>query len=185
MKCVENRQKLITENIGLAYWAAHKYKNCSIEFEDLKSIALLGLVKAAGKYEPLEGARFSTFALKVIFNEIFYEMRKRKRRPETVSLDAEIVYSNTGNSVPLLELLSYEEKEFERVEASVVAPLLFRCGLKEKERKAIYLTVCQEMKQCEVGERLKVTQSQVSRYVKSGFRKMRLCLEEGEEKLCR
>ena len=181
-----NRQKLVTENIGLAYWAAHKYKNCSIEFEDLKSIALLGLVKAAGKYEPLEGASFSTFALKVILTEIFYEMRKCKRRPETVSLDAEIVSSNTGDGVPLLELLPCEEKGFERAEAAAVVPLLFQCGdLKEKERKAIYLTVCQEMKQCEVGERLKVAQSHVSRYVKSGLRKMRLCLEEGEEKLCR
>lgn len=185
MNRVDNRQELITENIGLAYWAAHKYKNRSIEFEDLKSIALLGLVKAAGKYEPSKGAGFSTFALKVISTEIFYEMRKCKRRPETVSLDAEIVYSNTGEGVPLLELLPCEEKGFERAEAAAVAPLLFRCGLKEKERKAIYLTVCQEMKQCEAGERLRMAQSHVSRCVKSGLRKMRLCLEEGEEKLCR
>ena len=180
------KKALVLENLRLAYWTASKYKNCGIELEELQGVALVGLVEAADKYIPTKSS-FSTFAVRVISNEIMERWRRERKHLGTVSLDGEVITSQDGDKVSLLELLPSQERGFERIEASHIVLPLFQCRkLREIERKAVYLTICKEMKQQEAGEHLNVAQSYVSRCVKSGLRKMRDCYpEEREEKLCR
>ena len=43
----KEKEQLITENIKLAYYVAKRFLNSGSEYEDLVSVASLGLVKAA------------------------------------------------------------------------------------------------------------------------------------------
>lgn len=174
------KKALVIDNIRLAYWTAQKYKSCGIELEELQGIALMGLVKAAEKYNP-SGAAFSTFAVRIMENDIVMEIRRR-RKCRTISLESEVTISGKGDTAPLEETLPCSEKGYDRVEAALLFPALMDSkNLKEKEKIAIWLVVCQEMKQCEAADVMQVSQSIVSRYVKSGIKKMRVYLE-GEKK---
>ena len=46
----KEKEQLITENIRLAYYVAKRFLNSGIEYDDLVSVASLGLVKAAKKF---------------------------------------------------------------------------------------------------------------------------------------
>ena len=77
------KKSLVLENLRLAYWTASKYKNCGIELEELQGVALMGLVEAADKYIPAKSS-FSTFAVRVISNEIMERLRRERKYLGTV-----------------------------------------------------------------------------------------------------
>ena len=53
---------LIESNLKLVMCEAHKYTRYGIEYEDLVQQGNIGLIKAAEKFNPNKGARFSTYA---------------------------------------------------------------------------------------------------------------------------
>ena len=73
------QQKLVEDNINLAYFVAHRFKNTNLEFDDVKATACLGLVKAAIAFQPDRGLVFNTLAVKVITNEILIQLRREKK----------------------------------------------------------------------------------------------------------
>ncbi len=100
MDMPESVEKLLEDNLKLANFVAKSYLDCGIEEEDIKSIAKLGLLKAAYRYEPEKGYAFSTFAVRVMQNTIMHELRKsraviRKADRQAVSLDAPLPF-DTG-----------------------------------------------------------------------------------------
>ena len=74
-----SRNELVEKNIKLAYFVAARFQNCGIEYEDLVSICFLGLIKAADTYNP-ERSKFSSYAYRVMENEVLQEIRRVKRR---------------------------------------------------------------------------------------------------------
>ncbi|MBS6195444.1 MAG: hypothetical protein KH828_07685 [Clostridiales bacterium] len=71
------REELITENIGLAYYMANRFRSTHIEYEELVSLAFLGLVEAANANNPEKDTKFATFAAIVMRNEIMQFAKKR------------------------------------------------------------------------------------------------------------
>ncbi|MEY8428449.1 AAA family ATPase [Lachnospiraceae bacterium 46-15] len=59
------RDRLIEENIRLAYWTAERFRGCGMEHDDIAGCCLLGLVEAARDYMPEKG-KFTTFAVRVM-----------------------------------------------------------------------------------------------------------------------
>lgn len=89
---------LITKNEKLAYYIANKYKakvKSCIEFDDLKSICLLGLVKAGNTFDLSRNVEFSTYACKIMINEILIELKKSyiKKCKNIVNLE-DICFNN-------------------------------------------------------------------------------------------
>ena len=81
---------LIINNQKLAYEIVHRYREkvkAFIEYEDLKSIALLGLVKAANTFDSSKGNTFSTYAFRVIENQILMQIRKDTKLNKICSLE--------------------------------------------------------------------------------------------------
>lgn len=64
------RNALVEEHIGLASHLARRYASRGVPLDDLRQIALLGLVKAVERFDPQRGVAFSTFAGRTIEGEI-------------------------------------------------------------------------------------------------------------------
>ncbi len=61
---------IITDNLGLVYACANRFKGKGIEYDDLFQAGRLGLTKAANKFDTERGVKFSTYAVPVILGEI-------------------------------------------------------------------------------------------------------------------
>ena len=66
----DEREKFISENLGLVHSLANKFRNRGIEYDDLYSAGCLGLVKAVDGFDCELGFKFSTYAVPVILGEI-------------------------------------------------------------------------------------------------------------------
>lgn len=64
------REITVSENLGLVHVCAGRFKGRGIEYDDLYQAGCIGLIKAADKFDPQLGYRFSTYAVPVIIGEI-------------------------------------------------------------------------------------------------------------------
>ena len=74
------RGALVTDNIKLVHHICHKYFSRAyasklFEYEDLAGVGTVGLVKAARRFEPERGYKFSTYAATAILNELRHFVR--------------------------------------------------------------------------------------------------------------
>ena len=71
-KLTAAQQEVVAENRGLVYQMLYKrgYQKWSPCFEELESLCMEALMRAARKFDPSRGVRFSTFACRAILNEI-------------------------------------------------------------------------------------------------------------------
>ena len=100
----EQRNKLVTENMGLVVSTARKYQGRGLELDDLVSEGTIGMIKAAEKYDPEKGG-FAAFVLP--------EIKK--------SIEAAIEQQAGLYRVPRKEMTPVENKR--RTPLSVDAPL--------------------------------------------------------------
>ena len=110
------QEKLITDNIKLVYFVYNKSfsaKDDGREKEELIAEGMLGLTKAAVKYDVTRGvATFATFACKCIWQQMCKYLRDNKARLTTniVSIDAE-VKSVEGGTLTIQDLVAGQEEE--------------------------------------------------------------------------
>lgn len=170
-------ERLAADNMDQAYAIAYEYRNCGMDMEELKSAALFGLANAVIMYDPSRNDRFSRFACVVIENAVRKDLRKLKRHFGQISLDAERYTAENGKyAVTLLDLLSYEDSELQRVDNSELISSLLS-GLTKKQAQAVQLVVCDGLTQEEAAEKINTYQSNVSRHIKSGLAKIRKKME--------
>ena len=75
----------------LAYFAANKYYlKFGLEQEEAISIAFLGLVKAAIIFDEAKKVKFSTLAMKCMYNTFLKDLRKRSKQVDTISFDSPV-----------------------------------------------------------------------------------------------
>lgn len=70
MENLSEADRLVSENTGLVHACARKFTGRGVEYDDLYSCGCIGLVKAAKRFEPERGFKFSTYAVPVILGEI-------------------------------------------------------------------------------------------------------------------
>lgn len=158
----------------MAYEVCKRFYNCGIEREELKAIALLGLTKAAVNFDEMRGGQFATFASVVIRNELLMELRKRKKSPYITSLDEEVqgFECEPMENITLLDMLPWEEKGYEIIENRDFMPVILM-SMTKRERECIALTILEERTQEEASRILGLSQSYVSKSIKSGLSKAR------------
>ena len=165
----EKEIKLVEENIPLAL---HIAKRCTErtgnEIYDTVSDAEYGLVKAARGFDPDRG-RFSTYAGRIMENEIRMELRKHSRRSREMHLEDPI---EGTEGLKLKEMLADPRDCFELSEA--VCELAERSGtLTERERTAVMIRIEHpEKSQAECGRMMGISQSLFSRRLIDARRKM-------------
>lgn len=92
----DNRDKTIEEYIPLVKYIASRIiigKSKYVEYEDLVSYGIIGLIDAMNKFDISKGAKFSTYASIRIKGAILDELRKNSPLPKT-ALDKLSLYNN-------------------------------------------------------------------------------------------
>lgn len=180
---IKNGDQFLTEDLYMAnekllHYIINKYRNSNgYDHEEMFGEANIGFVKAIYTYDPDTGHAFSTYLAKVVHNQCLMFLRKVKRSRvyDSVSLDMEIV-GKDGSRTLLVDLLwdgrdearmiddwdfikSVEEKAIRGAEHRKIAEIIELQG--------------QGLGQTEIGVRLGLSQSYVSRLLNGYYRKVR------------
>lgn len=59
---IDARNELVERNLALVHYFARRYHNSGAAYEDIVSSGTLGLIRAADKFDPSKGVRFSSYA---------------------------------------------------------------------------------------------------------------------------
>lgn len=81
------REALITEHVGLVHYIVGRVSvrlPDSVERDDLESAGLIGLVKAADRFDPDRGVKFATYASSLIRGEVMEALRAKDWAPRSV-----------------------------------------------------------------------------------------------------
>jgi len=109
------REQLVRRYLPLARYAANHYARRSEPFDDLVQVASLGLLKAIDRFDPHNGATFSSYALPTMLGELRRHFRDRGwavRPPRTLQEHALLIerataeLTNTLGRSPTVEQLA-------------------------------------------------------------------------------
>ena len=174
---------IINKHIGL------EVNNSEFMFDELLSISYLAFIKAFNKYDINKGIKFSTFLYRIVTNEILQSYRysedgviKYGQRGIEISFNTPVKKDKDGNEITILETLSEENNSYDDLYGnpedyyikSNDKKKLFEIinnELNDKEKKVIELRL-QEKTQYEIADILGLSQSYISRYLKSIMKKI-------------
>ena len=183
---------LATEKI--VYDIIHKHIGLEVNesefmFDELLSISYVAFIKAFNKYDINKGIKFSTFLYRIVTNEILQSYKYSKdgvikygQRGIEISFNAPAKKDKNGKEMTILETLSEENNSYDDlygnpedyyIKSNDKKKLIeiINTKLNDKEKRAISLRL-QNKSQYEMADILGVSQSYVSRYLKSIMKKI-------------
>lgn len=174
------KEILIERNLRLVAHIAKKYQNVEEDMEDLISIGTIGLIKAVDTFDAGKG-RLATYACRCIDNELLMMLRTRKKISREVSLYEPIGTDKEGNEINLLDVIEGQQMDvidrmslYENLKRMFI--LLDTC-LTEREREILFLrygiSTGKEITQSEIGKKLGISRSYVSRIEKKALLKLK------------
>jgi RNA polymerase sigma-32 factor len=89
-------QTLIDANIRMAYKVARKHIRRGVEFDDLVSEAVIGIIKAASRYDATRGASFTTFARQWMISQCQEHVRSNCGTVRVTSRVGNLLHSKVG-----------------------------------------------------------------------------------------
>ncbi len=182
----EARQILIERNLRLVAHIVKKYQNVGEDVEDLISIGTIGLIKAISSYDEEKGSRLATYAARCIDNELLMMLRMRKKTAKDVSIYEPIGTDKEGNEISLLDVTFFQQEDFaqelqKREDIQKIRELV-ETVLPPREKEIITLRYGfsgeEELTQREIGERLGISRSYVSRIEKKALAMLKTAFEK-------
>lgn len=178
------KEILIEHNLRLVAHIAKKYQNVDEEMEDMISIGTIGLIKAIDSFDAGKG-KLSTYASRCIDNELLMFLRAKKKTSREVSLYEPIGTDREGNEISLLDIIEQDQIDvIDRMEAEDKLSRLsglIHDKLNDREREIITLryglTSEYEVTQREIGRKMGISRSYVSRIEKRALEKLREAYE--------
>lgn len=160
MQALTNKQRdFAEEHHTLIYSFLHEFR---LPCEEWYGVAAIGYCKAVSRYEPEREWAFSTFAYRIMLNDIRQEMRKaraHKRRAVLLSLQGELYEGFT-----LEDTLGYEQRFLD--DEPETAAKEFICSMNPEQRFIITL-LADGAAQGEIARRMGVTRGCVTKQVKA------------------
>ena len=159
------QEKLVIENQNLVHHVCRKYFSNQFfyhEYEDIAGVGMIGLVQAAKRFRPELGFQFSTFACRVIENEIRKYLRDTnaggviasgERKQEVACYSFQNIL---GDDMTYEDMLDTEQ-DFTAVEVDE-----FVSSLEGLEKEVCLLTLA-GYKQWQIAKMLGISQGHVSR----------------------
>lgn len=160
------KEQVVLNNTGMVGLIL-KSLNLNPLDEDLFQTGLIGVVKAVNTIN--KGVKFSTYATPIIRNEILMTFRKKRIIP-AFSLDEPYDLGN-GESVDFSEMIADNRRFEEEVIADTQMKQILS-NLSDREKKIISLSMDGKT-QREIADICGISQSYVSRIIKSIYKKWR------------
>lgn len=182
----EARQILIERNLRLVAHIVKKYQSVGEDVEDLISIGTIGLIKAIASYDDRKGSRLATYAARCIDNELLMMLRMRKKTARDVSIYEPIGTDKEGNEISLLDVTLFQQDDFaqeiqKREDIQKIRELV-ETVLPPREKEIIALRYGfsgeEELTQREIGERLGISRSYVSRIEKKALAMLKAAFDK-------
>ncbi len=175
------REILIERNLRLVAHIAKKYQSTEDELDDLISIGTVGLIKAINSYDDAKGSRIGTYAARCIDNELLMMLRGKKKVSKEVSIYEPIGVDREGNEINLLDVIESEQidvvDKMELAERLKTLKVLFENLLTDREKEILSmrygLLTGNEITQREIGKKLGISRSYVSRIEKKALQKLK------------
>ena len=174
------KEILVERNLRLVAHIAKKYQNADEDMEDLISIGCIGLIKAIDTFDDKKG-RLATYACRCIDNELLMLLRGKKKISREVSLFEPIGQDKEGNEIHLVDVIEQQQPDIiENMELSGNIKKLFSLmeeTLTDREKQILImrygLNGSPEATQSQVGAKLGISRSYVSRIEKKALQKLR------------
>ncbi|MCH5341866.1 MAG: RNA polymerase sporulation sigma factor SigK [Acetatifactor sp.] len=174
------KEILIERNLRLVAHIAKKYQNAEEDMEDLISIGCIGLIKAIDTFDDKKG-RLATYACRCIDNELLMLLRGKKKTSREVSLFEPIGQDKEGNEIHLVDVIEQQQPDIiESMELSGNIKKLFALldeVLTDREKEILTLRYglngTPEATQSQIGAKLGISRSYVSRIEKKALQKLR------------
>jgi RNA polymerase sigma factor (sigma-70 family) len=116
--CLNERDKLITNNINLVHWVMHRFFPDKVGSEDFFQEGCLALIKAADAYMTARRTKFSTWAITVIRNHLLdiraYETLCGRIDAQTLDEDYDLVVGTENQYTDYVfkdYIMSFEEQD--------------------------------------------------------------------------
>lgn len=184
----EAKNMLIERNMRLVAHVVKKYQYAGEDLEDLISIGTIGLIKAVMTFDFSKGSRLATYAARCIDNELLMMLRTKKKTNRDVSLYEPIGTDKEGNEISLMDVIEGPGEDV--VDKLALADNIGRLYglvsevLSEREREIIIMRYglgsSEEITQREVGKKLGISRSYVSRIEKKALLKLKAEFEKKE-----
>lgn len=186
----ESRDKLITHNIRLVlYEINNRFRNVDYDKNDLASVGIIGLIKAISTFDISKEVSFSTYALRVVDNEILMFLRKIKKDCKVDSLDKVVFRGRDGGELRLEDQLCAEGdlvEDYENQETCEIIRELVK-QLPDRDREIIMMRFGfyndRIYSQKEISDKLNISQSYVSRLITRIVKQLGIQLKKEEEVL--
>lgn len=162
------KEQVVLNNVGMI-GIVLKSLNLNPIDEDLFATGLVGVIKAVSTFNPDKGVKFSAYATPIIRNEILMTFRKKRIIP-AFSLDEPYQLEN-GKSVDFSEMIA-DGRQFEEEAIADMQMKQIFSKLSDREKKIISLSMDGKT-QTEIAEACGISQAQVSRIIKSIYKKWR------------
>lgn len=153
---MNEREKLISENLGLVHSCANRFRGRGVEYDDLYQAGCVGLIKAADGFDENLGFRFSTYAVPAILGEIkriFRDggavkvSRALKEQSRLVQIEKKKLTLETGEEPTVSELaerLSMSVSETAELLLVSMPPLSLTAAEEDSDEKQIDIPVTGE-----------------------------------------
>lgn len=170
------REELINHNIKLViHIVMNKFYNTSYDMDDLVSEGIIGLMNAVDTFDYDITPKFSTYAVKVIENQILMLLRKPDKK--NISLEETLYTKNEENGLTLGDTLrdknvDLEEKHLSKDLSQIIIKLIDEIE-DERERDIVKQTFgfgCERVSQSVLAEKYKVRQPTISRILSKSIR---------------
>lgn len=163
----DSKKRLIEGNMRLAIKIANSFSNTRIDQDDLRSIAFMGLIRAADTFDPRKGVKFTAYMTTVIKNEIRLELRKVVKERVEVSLESVLMSDEmTGDDILLKDTIVGSEFEEEYRQYQIVNEVMRGLlEVNERDRKILMLRMS-GYRQEVIADVMNTAQSTISRIVK-------------------
>lgn len=172
------RDELITKNMGYVVTLARQYKSDILSTDDLVNEGVIGLVKAAEKYDASRGKPFVTFAAPYIRKSIEAAISRLQTATDVRSTD-ESLPVGSRNNYTLLNVL--EDKNAEKADMVVEENTLsenllrYRDTLNEREQRVVNLYYgigYERQTMAEIGEVMGLKRERVRQIRNAALRKL-------------
>lgn len=174
------KNKLIEHNLRLVAHIIKKYYSNLCDQDDLISIGTIGLIKAVKTFDFTKGTRFATYGARCVENEILMHFRSLKKSASDIHFDEAVDSDKDGNELKLIDIISDGECIDEKIELMIRSQQLYNfihADLDKREKQIILLRYglvgTPPLTQREVGKKLDISRSYVSRIEKKALEKLK------------